>query len=221
MSAFIVTRVLFGSACRFRPGAYFCGMNTTSTAAAIDEVIRERRSIKPDRYNGQQVPDDVFRQVLAAADWAPTHAYTEPWLFLVYAGDKVKEICHRHADLYKSATAPEKFNQASFDKFQGMGDKASHVVIACMKKGNNPNIPAVEELAAASAAVQNMLLSATARGVASFWSTGGMTLRPPMKDALGLGEHDQVLGMLYFGYIDGEPPAGKRMRPMEDKFVWQ
>ncbi|MFT4024787.1 MAG: nitroreductase [Flavihumibacter sp.] len=196
-------------------------MNTTSAPAIIDEVIRERRTVKPDKFNGKQIPDEDFREVLAAADWAPTHAYTEPWLFLIYAGEKAREACQMHAELYKSATDPEKFNQSSYDKFYNMGNNASHVVFAAMKRGNNPNIPAVEEIAAASAAIQNMLLAATARGIASFWSTGGMTLRQPLKDVLGLAEQDQVLGLLYFGYADSEPPVGKRMRPAEDKFIWK
>ena len=196
-------------------------MNTTHTAAAVDEVIRERRTVKPDKFNGEQIPEAAFTQILAAADWAPTHAYTEHWLFFVYAGDKAQEICHQHAALYKSATAAEKFNQSSYDKFYTMGDKASHVVIAAMKRGNNPNIPAIEEIAATSAAIQNLLLAATARGIASFWSTGGMTLREPFKAELGLGEEDQVLGLLYFGYTDAEPPVGKRMRPAQEKFIWK
>lgn len=196
-------------------------MNTNSPVTVIEEIIRERRTVKPDKMNGRTITDEDFQQLLEAADWAPTHAYTEPWLFLIHAGESAKSVCQMHADLYKETTDPEKFNPASYDKFQHMGDNASHVVIACMKRGNNPNIPAVEELAAASAAIQNMLLAATARGIASFWSTGGMTLRPALRDKLGLSEQDAVLGFLYFGYTDNEPSIGKRMRPFEEKFIWK
>ncbi|RYD84352.1 MAG: nitroreductase, partial [Sphingobacteriales bacterium] len=100
-----------------------------------------------------------------------------------------------------------------------LGNNASHVIIAYMKRGSNPNIPAVEELAAASAAVQNILLAATALNIGSFWSTGGATLKPTMKEFLGLAEEDQVLGLLYLGYSD-QHPEGRRVTPIEEKVKW-
>jgi hypothetical protein len=41
-----------------------------------------------------------------------------------------------------------------------------------------------------------------------------------MKDYLGLGEEDQVIGILYLGYTD-EHPAGKRTIPLEEKISWR
>jgi nitroreductase len=100
-----------------------------------------------------------------------------------------------------------------------MGAKVSHIVVAAMKRGDNPNIPAVEEIAATSASIQNLLLAATALNIASFWSTGGMALKPAFKEFLQLGAEDQVLGIFYFGYTD-EQPEGKRKVPLEDKIKW-
>jgi nitroreductase len=93
------------------------------------------------------------------------------------------------------------------------------VIIAIMKRGNLPKIPAFEEMAATSCAVQNLLLGATALDMATYWGTGGMALKQPMKDHLGLGDDDQVIGILYLGYAD-EHPAGKRTVPLEEKISW-
>ena len=186
----------------------------------IKDIIHSRRSIKPAKMNGKKIPDEQVKEILELANWAPTHGRTEPWRFIVYPGDKVKEFCYQHAELYKSNTPAENFLQTSYDKQFHNGDLASHVVIAIMQRGTNPKIPALEEIAATAAAIENILLGATAAGVASFWSTGGMTHKQPMKDFLQLKEEDVVMGIIYFGYSD-EKFEGKRATNMEDKITWK
>lgn len=195
-------------------------MNEKNAAAIVDAVIQERRSVKPANMNGKPIDEATFREMLMSADWAPTHAHTEPWLFIIHGGASAKAFCLSHATLYQAVTAPEKFTVATYDKLRQMADGASHVVVAAMKKGDNPKIPLVEEIASAAAAIQNLLLAATARGIGSFWSTGGLTFHPAMKDMLKLSEQDQVLGLLYFGYSDQPVVPGKRIRPFEEKFIF-
>ena len=88
-----------------------------------------------------------------------------------------------------------------------------------MKRGRLPKIPALEEIEAVACAVQNILLGATSLNIASFWSTGGMALKQPMKDFLELGDEDQVIGILYLGYAD-QLAAGSRFTPLEEKIKW-
>ena len=170
--------------------------------------------------NGKKIPDEQVKELLQLANWAPTHGRTEPWRFLVYAGDKVKEFCYQHAELYKACTRPEKFEQANYDKQLHNGDLASHLIIAIMQRGNSPKIPALEEIAATSIAIQNILLGATAAGIASFLSTSGMIHHAAMKNFFHLKEEDIVMGILYLGYSD-EKVEGKRQSEMEEKVVWK
>jgi nitroreductase len=170
--------------------------------------------------NGKKIPDEQVRELLELANWAPTHGRTEPWRFIVYSGNKVKEFCHQHAELYKTHTLPEKFEQANYDKQLHNGDLASHIIIAIMQRGNSPKIPVLEEIAATAIAIQNILLGATAAGIASFWSTGGMTHHPVMKDFLQLKEEDIVMSLLYLGYAD-EQIEGKRQTEIVQKVMWK
>lgn len=167
--------------------------------------------------NGNKIPNGEIAALLELADWAPTHAFTEPWRFVVYA--EPKAFCEKHAEIYQESTAPENFKEAVYNNLLNMGNTASHIVIAYMKRGDNPNIPAFEEIAATSCGIQNMLLGATALNIAVYWGTGGAALRPAMKVFLGLEEQDQVMGILYFGYAD-EYPEGKRRIPLEEKIKW-
>ena len=191
-----------------------------SDGNAIEKVIKQRRSIKPVQMNGKKVSDELVKNFLEMANWAPTHGYTEPWYFMVYSGDKVKQFCINHANLYKEITPEDKFMSANYEKLLHNGDLASHIIVAIMKRGTNPKITVLEEISATAAAIQNLLLSATANGVASFWNTGGLTFNPAMKNHLNLKADDQIMGILYLGYSDQPLAEGRRIKPMEEKVSW-
>lgn len=186
------------------------------TFETLRAVIRSRRSVKAAAMNGERIAEDELQQILELAHWAPTHGRTEPWHFFVYEGATLRQFGQTHAQLYWDNTPEEKRNEASRDKLVTATEKASHLLIAVMKRGNNPKIPAIEEIAAACAAIQNMLLGATALGIASFWNSGGMTHHPALKKHLGLTDEDVVLGLIYLGYSD-EIKEGKRNTTIEDK----
>ena len=188
-----------------------------NTFSIISTVIKNRRSIKAQMMNGKRIPDYQVHSLLELADWAPTHGYTEPWRFTVYSAPA--EFCHQHAELYKQNTAPADFVEGIYSNLYNQGNKVSHVILVSMKRGNLPKIPVREETEAVACAIQNILLGATALGIASFWSTGGMAVKPPMKDFLKLGEHDHVAGIIYLGYAD-EHPVGSRTVALEEKITW-
>lgn len=185
----------------------------------ISSLIRNRRTVKADQMNGKIIPDEQVKQLLELADWAPTHAFTEPWRFTVYTGEGKKTFCNAHAEMYKTNTPADKFAQAVYERLGSMGEKVSHIIVAKMKRHPAEKIPAMEEIAAAACAIQNLILAGEAEGISTFWSTGGMALKQPMKDFYGLEENDQVLGILYLGYADVKP-EGKRLIPLEDKVTW-
>lgn len=189
----------------------------TTEFTSIANIIKARRTVKPAMMNGSKIANEDINELLELANWAPNHGSTEPWRFVVY--EQPQEFCSKHAELYKSGTTEETFKPAVFDNLTHMGDKASHIVVAYMKRGTNPNIPQFEEIAASACAIENLLLGATAKGIASYWGTDGATLKPAMKEFLELGADDQVMGLLYLGYAD-EQPEGRRKVPMEEKVKW-
>ena len=170
-------------------------------------------------FNGNKIADEQIEQLLELADWAPTHTLSEPWRFVVYSGKKVNDFSRQHALLYQQCTAAEKFMQGKFDGIIANGEKSSHLIV-CMMKRSNEKIPAMEEIAAASCAVQNILLGAAALDIATLWSTGGMTLTPAMKNHFQLSEQDEILGILFLGKTD-EHVEGKRKIALSEKIVWE
>ncbi|WP_344822855.1 nitroreductase [Rurimicrobium arvi] len=186
--------------------------------SALSEIIVRRRNIKPAQMNGQSIPEEQIVQLLHMADWAPTHGRTEPWRFYVFAGDKVRQFCADHAEMRRKA-APD-LSQESYDRLSSMGDKASHVILAVMRRGHLPKIPQLEEVLAVGAALQNLWLSAESLGIAVYWGTGGSVLEPEMKEYLSLREEDLVVGALYLGYTDEPVKPGTRNVPVSEKIHW-
>lgn len=170
--------------------------------------------------NGTKIDQVFVQQLLELADWAPTHGKTEPWRFLVYTGESLKKFCLQHADLYKAHTDPDKFTSTKYHGIIQNGEKSSHLVVAYMKRQATKKIPLIEEIAAVAAAVEHILLGAQALGIASLWSTGGMTHHESMKKMLGLADEDIVMGLLYLGYTDEVPVEGKRNIPLTEKISW-
>lgn len=170
--------------------------------------------------NGKKIDDSSVQQLLELADWAPTHGRTEPWRFIVYTGDGLKTFCQQHADLYQANTDEDKFTTAKYQGIIQNGEKTSHLILVYMKRQATQKIPLVEEIAATAAAIEHILLGAQALGIASLWSTGGMTHHESMKKMLGLADDDLVMGLLYLGYSDETPAEGKRNIPLSEKTTW-
>lgn len=186
---------------------------------SIQDIIKNRRTIKPLYFTGEKVIDKDIKEMLASANWAPTHKLTEPWRFIVYTENAKTQFGKDHAEMYKKVNSTD-FEQVKFDKLMTNANKASHIIAIIMKRDAEERVREIEEIAAVACAVQNMMLVATEKGLANIWSTGGLTYHPIMKEYLGLGEKDKVMGFLYVG-ISELKPKSKRFISIEEKTVWR
>ena len=192
-----------------------------NTFESLKKTIQARRSSKPAEMNGQKINNDFIQQLLELADWAPTHGRTEPWRFIVFEDLAKQQFCLDHAELYKANTDLEKYSKAKYEKLKEQGDTLSHIMIVYMKRTTNNAIPVLEEIAAVSASIQNILLGAAALDISALWSTGGMTHHLAMKKMLDLADEDIIMGLLLLGYSDQPIQTGTRKIPMENKVVWK
>ncbi|MFQ3212735.1 MAG: nitroreductase [Marivirga sp.] len=176
----------------------------------INRLIRDRRSIYPTQYSGENVPDEIVKQMLENANWAPNHKKTEPWRFTVFTADGLQQLAKFQSELYqRGAEKKGDFDQEKFNKLASKPLMASHVIAIAMKR--NPVVPEVEEIAAVACAVQNMYLTATAYGIGCYWGSGGITYLDDAKEHFGLQPEDKLLGFLYVGMPkEGLWPEGKR-----------
>ena len=184
---------------------------------SLKEIIATRRTIKPERYTGGLIPNEVVWEILESANWAPTHGFTEPWRFVVFTGEgKVKLLNFLNA-LDDKLNGP---NEIRGQKRAASFEATSHIIAVGLKRGENPKIPELEELLSVGMAVQNMWLTTHDLGYGGYWSTGALAFRDELRQFMGLSEADKALGFFYLGTPVKDLPTGRRISPIEDKVTW-
>jgi nitroreductase len=186
----------------------------------ISQLIEDRRTVLPEQFSERKVHREIIENLLNAARWAPTHKLTQPWRFTVFMGRGLSVFGQFHADTYKRITDPVKFSEIKFEKLKNRPLLASAVIAVAMHRDSENRLPEIEEIAAVSAAVQNMSLLAAAYGLGFYWGTGGMTYTDEMRSFLGHDVGDKVLGLIYLGYPEGNWPRKTPRKPIEYFTQW-
>lgn len=159
------------------------------------EAIHSRRSIRT--YLDKPVADDLVKEIIAAAMMAPSAGNVRPWQFIVLTDQDVRDkvpVIHPHASMTPRApVAILVCGDLSLEKYPG------------------------NWIADCSAATQNLLLAAHAKGLGAVW-TG---LYPEQdriegfRQLLGLPEHVVPLVLVPMGYP--AQAGGREDRYEEDK----
>ena len=189
---------------------------TTERGEQALELIRHRRTVKPEQFDGTDIPAEIVNKILEAANWAPTHGHTEPWRFFVLSGDSMTEFGDRILEAMSEKSGVP-IPEVKADKLRHRLQLTSHLVVIAMKRGDNPKIPAEEEVMATACSVQNLWIAASAFGVAGYWNSGGLTYEDQLKEDFGLRPEDRLLGFFYLGNTKEPWPVGRRQRSVESK----
>ena len=171
------------------------------------EAIHARRSTG--RVSSEPVERELIEDLLEAAVAAPNHKETKPWRFVVLAGEARSAVGEAHARAVtriRGSLTPE-----GRAKEAALLERAPVVIACCLVPGEDP-VRAREDRDAVAAAIQNLLLAAHARGLGAIWRTGTMADEPEVREELGLGERDAIVGLVYLGHplTDPGPPPEPR-----------
>ncbi len=157
------------------------------------EVLRGRRTI--DQYLQTPVPDELVREALEAATWAPNHYVSEPWRFILPGKETVSRIVDLCAEIVAAGKGPE----LGEHKRKAWGEKPGWLIVTCPH--SDDTLREKEDYAACCAAVQNFMLYLWKAGVGSKWTTGPITRDARFFDIIEVDEQKFfVVGMLWFGY---------------------
>lgn len=189
----------------------------------IDELIKRRRSVFPAQFSGDKLPDNEINRLLENANWAPTHIHTEPWRFIVFKEESLKELMLFMAQLYKAITSEEHYSEAKYQKFAERANKVSHVIAIGMHRHDLPGLPEEEEIAAVAMSVQNLWLTLTdIPNAGGYWSTGPLVYTPQFTEYLGWHSPIRCLGLFFIGMVDeNKPHAEGQRKPIAEKVVWR
>jgi nitroreductase len=156
----------------------------------VDEAIRKRRTLKA--FTRETVDDAVVRELLALAVLAPNHHATEPWRFWVVGPETLAELAEKTGDtkLLRSQTA---------------------IVVGVLRKDDPAE--AEEDYAAVACALENLMLAARARGLASFWRTPGVLDGPSFAKTVGIPDTVRPIGVVHLGFPDEPFPETPERSP--------
>ena len=187
------------------------------------KAIASRRSLGLARLKEEPIDPSILRQMLEAANWAPSHGDTEPWRFTVYTGESRKRLGEVFAEAYR-LDAGDEYKEASFEAMRERGTDAPVWISIGMTPGFRPDgsraMSDDEEIMAVACAVQNLHLVATAHGLVGMWHSKGPSIHPHVARYLGLEAPSRLLGFFWCGLPRVGWPAGER-GPWEDKVVWK
>jgi nitroreductase len=170
------------------------------------DLLLTRRSVG--KIRADPVPREVVAEILVAAIQAPNHHLTEPWRFVVLTGAARRSVGQAHA-----AAVRRKRPDAGADVIAREAARLERapIVIACIVTGDGADpVRAREDRDAVAAAIQNLLLAAHARGLATMWRTGEIVDEDEVRTILGLGPSDAIVAFVYLGVADVLPPPRER-----------
>jgi nitroreductase len=167
------------------------------------EALTSRRS--PAQF-AEPAPDEVaLGAILRAAMRAPDHGKLKPWRFVVLRGDGRKRFGDVMAEAMKRREPEAPANMIEREREKPLRAPLIVVLAAALKEGHK--IPVIEQLLAAGAAAQNVMLAAHALGFAAAWKTGAPAYDNYVKEAIGLAPSDAIVGFMYLGTAAAAPAA--------------
>jgi nitroreductase len=173
----------------------------------FSELVRARRTsmiVDQDR----EVPLEVVAELCGLATWAPNHKKTWPWRFALFTGEGRARLGDTMADEMERVGFGDEAKRAK-TRTKYLRTPAT-LVVGCAPHENE--MLHIENRDAVAAGIQNLLLGATALGLASFWSTPAITQPPSVLDLCGFGTDDRLVGVVYLGWAAQECPTPERPR---------
>jgi nitroreductase len=164
-------------------------------ASVVEDVMRARRtSLLVDA--DEPVPAELVDRLVESATWAPNHKRTWPWRFTVVTGAARARL----GEAMAAAASEAGFDPAKVDKLPAKYARSATVVLVWQARLGGDEVRRREDRDAVAAAVQNLLLAATANGLGSHWASVADALVPAVRSVAGLDDQHDLVALVYLGW---------------------
>jgi len=183
------------------------------------EAIHTRQSIG--RVKPDPVPRELIEKLLSAAVQAPNHYKVRPWRFVVLTGMGREKLGDVMAQVFleKFPDLPPDMLSTALEKERSKPLRSPVLIAVGVDKPSESKVIEIENVCAAAAACQNLLLAAHASGLAAKWRTGDAARDPQIKQFLGFEPDQHLIAFLYIGYPEFELPPVERPS-FEERTIW-
>lgn len=147
---------------------------------ALDLLLTRKSAMKLDAPAPSEADLDKMFQ---SAVRAPDHGRLRPWRFVVIEGDKRARLGELMADAMRNRDPGVTEDMLVRERAKPM--RAPTIVVAAARVQKGHRIPECEQIAAAAAATQNIMLAAHALGYGAMWKTGEPAYRSNGEDRVG------------------------------------
>jgi nitroreductase len=161
---------------------------------SLADLAAARRTHKT--FGPEPVERETLLELLATARFAPTHHLNQPWRFRVLGPETLEAL-----------------KRVAGEKEAKKLDRAPTLVLATAALTGDLATDE-EDVCAAAAAIQLVLLAATERGIATYWRTPQVLRTKAGREAVGIPPGERFLGLIHFGTADHEP-APREREPVE------
>lgn len=191
------------------------------------DVLKKRRSVR--KYTDEPVPLEDIKKMIEAATLAPSAHNSKPWRFAVVTSrKKIKEVAaqvHKAMDMVLASPEVPDDLKEKYEKFRPyftFYENAPVLIVACgepfysvpshavslafPEKYRESRVNSLEQ--SVSAAIQNLILTATDMGYGTCWATGPLLAAEDIKKVLDLPENWIVFALV---------PVGKPLREPRPK----
>jgi nicotinate-nucleotide--dimethylbenzimidazole phosphoribosyltransferase len=179
---------------------------------ALAEIIAARRDIR--LFRPDPVGDGIIDELLAAGHAAPSVGHSQPWRFIVVTDPQLRASAAVMADRARLAQAQQLDADSARHlrslQLEGIREAPVGIVVCCDRRARPAGVLGRAtfpdaDLWSCACAIQNVWLTARARGLGLGW----VTLFDPeeLNALLSLPEGVVTLGWLCLGWPDELPPA--------------
>lgn len=152
------------------------------------------------------VPVELMEQLCELATWAPNHKKTWPWRFAAFTGNGRARLGEAFvADMAADGVGDDGKRAKTATKYL----RAPAVLVVGCAAHEHPTFHA-ENRDAVAAGIQNLLLGATASGLASFWSSPPVASGPTSLELCAFDHDVRIIGVVYLGWPTSAVRAPER-----------
>lgn len=184
----------------------------------LKQAIYERRSIR--HYKDTPVPEALVQEILESACMAPSGVNRQPWFFLAIASPEARakymnfmaETATRFQGLLEARFSrnPEIITQ-TLQFLNTLGNAPVVVLAFLLKEEYTQSGSGQSERLGVAAGIQNLVLTATDKGLGSCWMTAPVEAEMAEEIRKTFApDKGELVAAVALGYADEAPKAPKR-----------
>jgi len=192
-----------------------------NTSQPFNQFLRSRRSIRD--FTNQPISDEILREILETATYAPSAHGMQPWRFALVESQTARNAlgaaltAQMQTDM-AAENAPETEIRQRVERSLARLAAAVKIVVLC-QDGRTVRVQSPEEsqMGAQSLAMAGLqlMLAAHARGIGSVWVCWPLYAPHETQQALRLPQSWLPQGMVFLGY-PARQAQSKTLKPLEE-----